>query len=89
MNLFHLFLFAITLAGEPAPLLDLNTATFSQLVALPAIGETKAQAILDRREELGGRFASLNDIDSIPGFGETTMRTITPLVTIVISEDSQ
>ena len=47
--------------------LNLNSATLEELIALPGIGESKARAILLRREK--GPFHSVQDLHSIKGFG--------------------
>jgi competence protein ComEA len=59
--------------GEPAPAvpagpLHLNTATLEQLDALPGIGPTTAQKILDFREKHGA-FTSVDELDAVPGIG--------------------
>ena len=53
--------------GEASPL-DLNTATISELDALPGIGPSKAAAILQYRERQG-RFTSVDELERVPGFG--------------------
>lgn len=47
--------------------LNLNSATLEELVALPGIGESKARAILLRREQKP--FHSVQELRSIKGFG--------------------
>ena len=60
------------LEGE---VLDLNTATLSDLTRLPGIGQTKAQAILDWREA-HGPFRAVEDLLSVDGIGEKTWETL-------------
>jgi len=56
----------------PAPkILNLNTATAEELEALPGIGPTLANAILEVRRSKGG-FRSLDDLQDVPGLGEAT-----------------
>ena len=79
---------AVTPAKKPeAPgmlegeVLDLNTATLSDLTRLPGIGETKAQAILDWREA-HGPFRAVEDLLSVDGIGEKTWETLRPYVRV-------
>ena len=66
------------LEGE---VLDLNTATLSDLTRLPGIGQTKAQAILDWREA-HGPFRAVEDLLSVDGIGEKTWETLRPYVRV-------
>lgn len=52
--------------SQEATRLDLNQATFPDLVALPGIGERTAEAILKVRS-LKGRFNSLEELTQIKG----------------------
>ena len=66
------------LEGE---VLNLNTATLSDLTRLPGIGQTKAQAILDWREA-HGPFRAVEDLLSVDGIGEKTWETLRPYVRV-------
>jgi competence protein ComEA len=59
-------------ATPPGVPLDLNTATLEQLDALDGIGPATAQQILDYREAHGG-FGSVEELDQVPGIGETRL----------------
>ena len=66
------------LEGE---VIDLNTATLSDLTRLPGLGEKKGQAILDKRTELGG-FQSVDQLLEVRGIGEGILARIRPYVTV-------
>jgi competence protein ComEA len=59
-------------APAPGVPLNLNTATLEQLDALQGIGPATAQQILDYREQHGG-FGSVEELDQVPGIGETRL----------------
>ena len=61
------------------PRLKINTATLTQLLSLPGIGQTRANAILTFRAQHGS-FASLSELDLVPGIGATTLVVIEPLI---------
>jgi competence protein ComEA len=65
---------ATAAAGGTAPgvPLDLNTATVEQLDELDGIGPATAQQIVSYREEHGG-FGSVEELDQVPGIGETRL----------------
>ena len=66
---------------EQSKLLDLNTATLEQLIALPGIGAVKAQNILTYRGRVG-RFRSVNELTAVSGIGAKTMEQLRPYVTV-------
>ncbi|HHW46675.1 MAG TPA: ComEA family DNA-binding protein [Clostridiales bacterium] len=71
-------------AGTPASeksKININSATKDQLMALPGIGEVKAQAIIDYRE-LNGPFMSVDELINVKGIGPATLEKIKDLVVI-------
>ncbi|MCP3862461.1 MAG: helix-hairpin-helix domain-containing protein [Aestuariibacter sp.] len=50
-------------------LVNLNAANVEQLMALPGIGKSKAQAIVAYREEQGP-FSSVDDLVNVKGIGK-------------------
>jgi competence protein ComEA len=66
-------------APSPTAPLDLNSASLEQLDALPGIGPTTAQKILDFRQAHGA-FHSLADLDAVPGIGQGRIEQLKGLV---------
>ncbi len=60
---------------------DLNTAGLSELLTLPGLGVTKAQAILDDRAE-NGPFAQPQDVIRVSGIGQATYEKMAPYITV-------
>ena len=62
-------------------LIDLNTATESELEALPGIGPVMASRIVAHREA-NGPFASIDNIQDVTGIGPKTLEALRTLVTV-------
>lgn len=60
---------------------NINTATVEELVVLPGIGETRAQAIVAYREE-HGPFACVEDLVNVNGIGEGILANIKDIITV-------
>ncbi len=60
---------------------DLNTAGLSDLLTLPGLGVTKAQAILDDRAR-NGPFAQSQDVIRVSGIGQATYEKMAPYITV-------
>ncbi len=70
-------------AGGPASSgrIDLNSATVQELVALPEIGETLAEAIV-RHREAHGPFANVDELLDVQGIGPATLAAVRDLVEV-------
>jgi competence protein ComEA len=67
--------------SEPATLININTASATDLEALPGIGEVIAQRIVDYRTQ-NGPFASVDGLLDVSGIGDATLGDIHDLVTV-------
>jgi competence protein ComEA len=61
--------------------IDINRADAWLLMALPDIGESKAQAIIDYRQQNGG-FRNITEITSVEGIGPTIYEQIKDFITV-------
>ena len=68
-------------AGVPGAKVNVNTATESDLEALPGIGPVLAQRILDYRTE-HGPFPTVDALDDVSGIGPATLADLQDLVTV-------
>lgn len=68
-------------ASPTSALIDINTATVTELTALPGIGEVRARSIIAHREA-HGPFERIEDITQIGGIGEAMLARLRPLITV-------
>jgi competence protein ComEA len=68
-------------ADPNVELLDINIATLEELIALPGIGPSTAQKIIDYRTE-NGPFSTVDDLDKVSGIGPSTLDQIRALVIV-------
>lgn len=62
-------------------LVNLNAANVEQLMALPGIGKSKAQAIVTYREEQGP-FSSVDDLVNVKGIGKKLLAKLSASVEV-------
>ncbi|MCW2578413.1 MAG: Competence protein ComEA-like protein with helix-hairpin-helix repeat region [Blastococcus sp.] len=67
--------------AAPGGLVDLNTATETELDALPGIGPVLAQRIVDHRSREGA-FRSVDQLDDVPGIGPAIAAELAALVRV-------
>lgn len=67
--------------GQEPQKVDINRAEVWLLKALPGIGETLAQRIVDYRQQ-NGPFLNIAEIMKVAGIGTTTYERIKPLITV-------
>jgi competence protein ComEA len=60
---------------------DINTATLAELDALPGIGPTTAQSIMDYRLQ-NGPFQVIQEIQNVPGIGAATFAQIQDYISV-------
>ena len=70
-----------TAAATTLGIININTATQSQLETMPGIGPVKAAAIIAYRQEHGA-FASVDDLIKVSGIGKKTLSDLRPHVTV-------
>jgi competence protein ComEA len=81
-NLSGLELYIPLAGGKEGPQkIDINRAEAWLLEALPGIGETLAQRIIDYRQQ-NGPFNNTADLLKVPGIGTTTYDRIKDLITV-------
>lgn len=68
---------AFLISTVAAAMVNLNTATKDELIALPGIGPAKAQSIVDYRNQ-HGPFKSIEEIRKVKGIGEKLFTQIKP-----------
>ena len=61
--------------------ININTATVEELTALSGVGEKKAQAIVDYRNE-NGYFTSVEELTNVSGIGEKTLEKNIDIITV-------
>ena len=61
--------------------INVNTASIEQLMALPGIGESKAQAIVEYRESQGP-FKAIDELVNVKGIGKKMMAKIADSISV-------
>jgi competence protein ComEA len=64
-------------SNASAELIDLNSASFEELIRLPGIGPKLAERIMAHRP-----YQTLKDFDAVPGIGPATLEQLRPLVRV-------
>ncbi|WP_346928348.1 helix-hairpin-helix domain-containing protein [Clostridium sp.] len=62
-------------------IININKATVEELMTIPGIGQTKAQSIVDYRNE-NGKFKSVDELTNITGIGAKTLEKLRDKVDI-------
>ncbi len=72
---------AVGAAAAGGSLVNINTASATELEALPGIGEVIAQRIVDHRTA-NGSFATVDELMEVSGIGEAILEDVRDLVTV-------
>ncbi len=67
-----LVLVSVFSTAAMAEKINLNTADAETMQYIPGIGLSKAEKIIEIRDQ-SGKFATMDEIDAVPGIGERTM----------------
>ena len=65
----------------PIGIININTATLEELDALPGIGPSLAQRIIDYREQ-NGAFKQIEDVKKVRGIGDALFGDIKDMITV-------
>jgi competence protein ComEA len=68
-------------AGSGGTLININTASATELEELDGVGEVIAQAIVDYRTE-NGPFATVDDLEDVSGIGPSILESVRDSVTV-------
>ncbi|MCG6202121.1 ComEA family DNA-binding protein [Psychromonas antarctica] len=71
----------MTTSVEMTEKINLNQATSEQLATIKGLGQKKAQAIVDYRQE-NGAFISFEQLVDVKGIGPGTLKKIQPWLTL-------
>ncbi|SRR5712692_434640 len=66
---------------EESALIDINTADQATLAALPDVGEARARAIVDYRQQ-HGPFKTVEEMKQVPSIGEQVFANIKEKITV-------
>ncbi|MGJ8454123.1 ComEA family DNA-binding protein [Pseudothermotoga sp. U03pept] len=61
--------------------IDVNSASYEDLLEIPGIGPAKAKAVIQFREQ-NGPFATVDDLTKVSGIGRVTVQRIAPYVKV-------
>jgi len=67
------------MAGDTLPVVNVNTASVEELQALPGIGEARANAIVETRQQRGG-FETVDQLVEVRGIGPANLERLRPHV---------
>ena len=76
-----LLMLATQRASAEGSLVNINTASATELATLSGIGPAKAQAIIDHREK-EGQFKTVDDLKLVRGIGDKLLEQLRPHITV-------
>lgn len=62
--------------------IDINKATYDELISIKGIGPKKANDIIALRKSLGGKFKNINELTQIKGIGKKTVEKLKKYITL-------
>jgi competence protein ComEA len=74
-------------ASKPSAIVNLNTATATELATLPGIGERTAARIIEYRQK-NGPFKKIEELMNVQGIGEKSFLKLKPQLTVTAKPES-